>query len=125
MSQSGSQAAAFFRDVRRSGVVWIVRDDDGYASRLSTDGRGIFPFWSTPARATRAATIWGNGLRAGSMPLVFWRDHELPDLAREGCRIGINWSGPHLVGWDFTPAEVLNRLAAADRPGAELGPDTA
>ncbi len=26
--------------------------------------------------------------------------------------IGINWSGPRLVGWSFTPAEVLNRLAA-------------
>lgn len=28
--------------------------------------------------------------------------------------IGINWSGPRLVGWSFTPMEVLNRLAAAN-----------
>ncbi|SCF63386.1 hypothetical protein GA0115280_104454 [Streptomyces sp. Cmuel-A718b] len=26
--------------------------------------------------------------------------------------IGINWTGPRLVGWSFTPAEALNRLAA-------------
>ncbi|MDQ0767232.1 hypothetical protein QF027_009867 [Streptomyces canus] len=28
--------------------------------------------------------------------------------------IGINWSGPRLVGWSFTPMEVLKRLAAGD-----------
>jgi hypothetical protein len=28
--------------------------------------------------------------------------------------IGINWSGPRLVGWSFTPKEVFNRLAVAD-----------
>jgi hypothetical protein len=27
--------------------------------------------------------------------------------------IGINWSGPRLVGWSFTSDEVLNRLSAA------------
>jgi hypothetical protein len=48
------------------------------------------------------------------MPLETWCDHELPDYARDGLKIGVNWSGPRLVGWDFTPAEVLNRLAAAD-----------
>lgn len=28
--------------------------------------------------------------------------------------IGVNWSEPRLVGWSFTPVEVLRRLAAAD-----------
>jgi hypothetical protein len=48
------------------------------------------------------------------MPLETWRDRELPDYARDGLKIGVNWSGPRLVGWDFAPMEVLNRLAAAD-----------
>ncbi|MEV6019212.1 MULTISPECIES: DUF2750 domain-containing protein [unclassified Streptomyces] len=114
MSQSGSQAAAFFRDVRQSGVVWIVRDDDGMPTHLSASGTRSLPFWSTSARARRAAKIWGNGLRVESMPLEIWRDRELPDCAQDGLKIGINWSGPRLVGWDFTPEEVLNRLAATD-----------
>lgn len=70
--------------------------------------------WSTSARAQRAAKIWGHGLRVDSMPLDIWRDRELPDVARDGLVIGINWSGPRLVGWSFTTMEVLNRLAAAD-----------
>ncbi|MFE9967532.1 DUF2750 domain-containing protein [Streptomyces sp. NPDC005525] len=114
MSQSGSQVAAFFRDVRQSGVVWLVRDDSGSPAPLSADGTRSLPFWSTSARAQRAAKIWGSGLRVESRSLEAWRDLELPDAAREGLMIGINWSGPRLVGWSFTPVEVLNRLAAAD-----------
>ncbi|MFG2886910.1 hypothetical protein ACGFYV_32245 [Streptomyces sp. NPDC048297] len=57
--------------------------------------------------------MWGQGLRVESMPLDTWRDRELPDVARDGLLIGINWSGPRLVGWSLTPMEVLNRLAAA------------
>jgi hypothetical protein len=56
-------------------------------------------------------------LRPESSPLSRWRDVELPDLARDGLRVGINWSGPRLVGWDFTVAEVMNRLAHALREG--------
>ncbi|MBY8878495.1 DUF2750 domain-containing protein [Streptomyces sp. PLK6-54] len=113
MSQSGSQAAAFFRDVPRTGVVWWVRDDEGTPAPLSDDGTRSLPFWSTAARAQRAADIWGHGLRVESMAVAVWRDRELPDADREGLLIGINWSGPRLVGWSFTPTEVLNRLAAA------------
>lgn len=114
MSQSGSQAAAFFRDVRRNSVIWLVRNDDGSPTHLSADGTRSLPFWSTSARAQRAAKIWGAGLRVASMPLDIWCDHVLPDAARDGIMIGINWSGPRLVGWSFTPRDVVNRLAAAD-----------
>ncbi|MFE9859382.1 DUF2750 domain-containing protein [Streptomyces sp. NPDC005780] len=117
MSQSGSQAAAFFKDVSRSGVVWFVRDDEGSPAHLAADGTRSFPFWSTSARAQRAAKIWGRGLRVGSMPLGIWCDHVLPDAARDGLVIGINWSGPRLVGWSFTPKEVLNRLAPSSATG--------
>ncbi|WP_343299829.1 DUF2750 domain-containing protein [Streptomyces sp. AM 2-1-1] len=112
MSQSGSQAAAFFRDVRTSRVVWLVRKDEGSPTHLSADGTRSFPFWSTSPRAQRAAKIWGHGLQVDSMPLGTWCDLVLPDAARDGLVIGTNWSGPRLVGWSFTPGEVLNRLAA-------------
>lgn len=111
MSQSGSQAAAFFKDVRPSGVVWFVRDDDGSPTHLSADGTRSFPFWSTSARAQRAAKIWGRGLRVGSMPLDVW--FQLIPITSP-C-------GPRLVGWSFTPEEVLNRL---DPPSATGHPIT-
>ncbi|WP_097873501.1 DUF2750 domain-containing protein [Streptomyces sp. ms184] len=67
MSQSGSQAAAFFREACRSGTVWFVRDEEGSPAPLSADGTRSLPYWSTKARAQRAAKIWGHGLYADSM----------------------------------------------------------
>ncbi|MGW0090098.1 DUF2750 domain-containing protein [Streptomyces sp. NPDC003328] len=114
VSQSGSQAPAFLRDVRQSKVVWLVRDDDGSPTHLSADGTRSLPFWSTSPRAQRAAKIWGHGLRVEAMPLNTWCDRVLLDGARDGLVICINWTGPRLFGWSLTPKEVLNRLAAAD-----------
>jgi hypothetical protein len=118
MSQSGSQAAAFFRDVRRSRVVWLVQGDEGSPTHLSENGTRSLPFWSASARAQRAAKTWGRGLRVSSMPLDAWCERVLPDAARDGLAIGINWSGQRLVGWSFTCAEVRRRLAATDQPPA-------
>jgi hypothetical protein len=47
------------------------------------------------------------------MTLDHWRNAELPDLADEQLLVGINWSGPRLVGWSFTVPEVINRLTHA------------
>lgn len=110
MSTSGAQSAAFFHDIARTRTVWWVRDDDGGPIPVATSGHLAFPYWSTKARAQRAAKLWGSQFRAVSMPLDHWRSAALPDLAREDLRVGINWSGPRLTGWDFTVSEVINRL---------------
>ncbi|MGW1533681.1 DUF2750 domain-containing protein [Streptomyces aureus] len=110
MSVSGAQAAAFFRDVARTRTVWWVRDDEGCPVPVATSGHEAFPYWSTKARAQRAAELWGPDFRAVSMPLDQWRNAALPDLVEEDLRVGINWSGPRLTGWDFTVSEVVNRL---------------
>jgi uncharacterized protein DUF2750 len=113
VSQSGSQAAAFFTEPARHRIVWYVRDD--VAMPASKDR--ALPYWSSKSRAQQAADIWGNGLRVVSMPLETWRTKDPPELADEGYQVGINWTGPRLTGWDFTVAEVLNRLAHALREG--------
>jgi hypothetical protein len=113
LSTSGAQAAAFFREVVKRGVVWWVRDDEGGPTWPSSSGEQVVPYWSSEARVNRAVAIWGTQFRAMSMPLRRWQEVELPDLAAEGLRVGINWSGQRLTGWDFTVEEVLNRLAHA------------
>ncbi|MFD3504950.1 DUF2750 domain-containing protein [Streptomyces sp. NPDC058678] len=114
MSQSGSQAAAFFRDVRESRVVWLVRDDNGSPTHLSADGTRSLPFWSTSPRAERAAKIWGRGLRAESMPLDTWCDRVTarcrPGWTRDRHQLERAAPGRR----SFTPKEVLNRLAAVN-----------
>lgn len=111
MSVSGAQAAAFFREVGQHRTVWWVRDDGGSPTPASESGRPAFPYWSSEARAQRAAETWGPQFRAVSMPLDHWRDVALPDLAADDLRVGINWTGSRLTGWDLTVDEVRNRLA--------------
>lgn len=117
VSHSASQAAAFFREVAGHRTVWYVTDDEGSPALKTFSGRRAFPYWSSQARAQRAAKTWGGGLRAIFVPLETWRSEELPELAAEDYLIGINWTGPRLVGWDFTVPEVLNRLAHSLREG--------
>ncbi|MEV4134095.1 hypothetical protein AB0J72_18230 [Dactylosporangium sp. NPDC049742] len=114
MRASGAQAAAFFREVARHRTVWWVRDDQGSPAPLLSTGERAFPYWSSEFRPV-------------SMALETWRTRELPDLAKDNFRIGINWSGPRLTGWDFTPDEVVSRLAHAlgeppfDSPSGDKG----
>ncbi|MEV0578016.1 DUF2750 domain-containing protein [Streptomyces sp. NPDC050392] len=113
MSTSGAQTAAFFREIARTRTVWWVRDDDGCPTPVSSSGTPVFPYWSSETRAQHAAHLWGPEFRADSMPLDHWRDAALPDLAKDGLQVGINWSGQRLSGWDFTVGEVVNRLIHA------------
>ena len=69
-------------------------------------GRAVLVF--PGPRQTRGPRL-GGSLRAVSLSLETWRTEELPTLADQGLRVGINWTGPRLVGWDFTVSEVLNR----------------
>ncbi|WP_406274830.1 DUF2750 domain-containing protein [Actinacidiphila glaucinigra] len=92
---------------------WFVRDDAGSPASMDSSGRRSAPYWSTAARAKRAAELWGGNLRVEPMTLDHWRDAELPVLAQEQLLVGINWSGPRLVGWSFTVPEVINRLIHA------------
>lgn len=117
MSRSGSQAAAFFHEVARHQLVWFVRDDQGSPAPEVSSGVRAMPYWSSRARAQRAANIWGNDLRPVHISREKWRDSDLPSLADDGYHVGIDWTGPRLVGWDFTVAEALNRLAHALREG--------
>lgn len=65
--------------VARHRTVWWVRDEGGSPMPRSDSGRPAFPYWSSEARAQRAAALRGPQFRAVSMPVDHWRDTALPD----------------------------------------------
>ncbi|SDX36579.1 Protein of unknown function [Amycolatopsis xylanica] len=111
MSQSAAHADAFFRDIARTGVVWQVRDDQGSPSPTDESGARVLPYWSTQARAARAAKVWGGGLKPASLPLAHWVERELAGIEKDGFLVGLNWSGPGMTGFALTAREVLARLS--------------
>jgi hypothetical protein len=122
VSQSGAQAAAFFRDVVRTREVWTVREEQGFPAPKTPDGARAQPFWSSERRVRRIISTVPDyaGFQPHRIPLDEWCRWWLADSGREGLLMGINWSGPRAVGWDFKPREVMVRLDAAEREAATL-----
>ncbi|GHJ16034.1 MULTISPECIES: DUF2750 domain-containing protein [unclassified Micromonospora] len=74
-----------------------MRDAQGSPAPKTSSGTRAMPYWSSQAGAQRAADVWGNDLRPVPISLEAWRKDELPELANEAYRIGLNWTGPLLA----------------------------
>jgi hypothetical protein len=114
MTHSASQAAAWRTDVRATGRVWTVEDDDGIPAPINADGRRAMPFWSTRSRVEKiiASVPAYAGFRPFELTVDEFGTRWLEDLERDGLLVGINWSGAAVTGYDVEPAEVRDWLAA-------------
>lgn len=112
MTQSASQAAAFYRDVAKNRMMWTVEDDVGYPAPMTSSGQRAQPFWSSKKRAEKI--IAEVPAYAIFKPVeVTWDDfvnNWASDLASSGLLMGINWSGPRATGYDVEPANVLQNV---------------
>lgn len=118
MSTSAAQAAAFSAEALREQSVWTIRDGAGYPAPLDAHGERAQPFWSLRSRAERIVTQVPAyaGFVVEEVPLERFRERWLTGLARDGIRVGLNWSGARATGYDVAAPEVERSLAAAGRP---------
>jgi hypothetical protein len=109
MSQAASQAAAFYRDVARTGKLWTLEDDAGYPAPKNQSGDRSMPFWSSLARVQRIIkTVPAySSFRPLEMSWEHFVEEWVPALAADGCLVGLNWSGKHATGYDCKPHEVV------------------
>jgi hypothetical protein len=70
------------------------------------------PFWSSQRRAERIVeTVPAYaGMSIVEVPVDDFRERWLPGLARDGIRVGLNWTGVRATGFDEVAAEVVKRL---------------
>lgn len=116
MRQSAAQAAAFFREVVRTGVVWTMRDGGGFPAPMTSEGQRVMPFWSRKSRVLRIieSVPAYSGFEPEEIPLAEWRTEWLAGLRRDNMLAGVNWSGSEAAGMDLEPSAVLSRLEAAE-----------
>ena len=108
MSVAAAHASAFYSEVARSGIVWAIRDQQGYPAPAGSGGARAMPFWSLQSRADKVIESVPD--YAGFVPVsILWQefcDHWIPGLVADGLLVGLNWSGVRATGYDVPPADV-------------------
>lgn len=118
MTQAGSQAHAFYKDVRLSKSVWTVRDAGGFPATKTASGKRAQPFWSSRTRVERIIrTVRAYaGFEPHEISLEDFLASWLPTLERDGILVGVNWSGPKALGYDLEPSRLAEVLSGDSRP---------
>lgn len=118
MSQSASQAAAFYRDVAAQRALWTLCDEVGFPQPMTSSGRRAQPFWSSRARVERIiATL--PAYAEFEPHEVSWRAFVAewaPELERAQVLVGVNWSGARATGYDLEPSEVVANVSVYLEP---------
>jgi hypothetical protein len=117
--QSASQASAFYREAAQGGLVWTVRDANGFPAPVNSDGQRAQPFWSSRARAEcviRSVAAY-QGFTPVEIELEAFLNRWVPGLAQDGILIGVNWSGANATGYDIAPTQVAESISHFLRVG--------
>jgi hypothetical protein len=123
VSQAASQATAFYHDVARNHKMWTIRDEQGYPAPKASDGTRSQPFWSSLSRAQRIVETVAayKGMWPVEISWAEFCDTLLPELERDGMKVGLNWSGPMAVGYDREAIGVRRSVEAYAALAAEHG----
>jgi hypothetical protein len=103
----------FIQRVVDSGVVWGLKDDDGWVTSSSTaeqtEERAIMPFWSDRAYAKQCAKDEWSSYEPTQIPLDLFLEHWLPGMHADGYLVGTNWN-VSLCGHEIEPLQLLAEI---------------
>ncbi|MDH5178051.1 MAG: DUF2750 domain-containing protein [Gammaproteobacteria bacterium] len=112
MTQSASQASAFYKEVASTRIVWTIRDAGGFPAPLNSDGKRSQPFWSSLSRVKKI--IQNVDAYSNFEPVkIQWdafSERWVPGLKSDGILVGVNWSGNRATGYDLDPEEVKKNV---------------
>jgi len=114
MSNAAAHAAAFYREVAESGVVWGIRDVGGFPAPVASNGKRAMPFWSSESRALvviREVSSYGD---FSPVPIAWevFCTRWVPGLLGDDLLAGVNWSGHSASGFDISPIELQRNVEA-------------
>ncbi len=111
MSQAASQASIFFEQVVREGRVFTFLDE-GHRIALGMSTGEVVPWWSSRTRVVKVQKDQAKyrEFSIDEISLEAFLNEVLPGFHAEGVRIGVNWSGPRLTGFDYSVEDVRRNL---------------
>ncbi len=111
MSQAASQASIFFEQVARERCAFTLLDEGNYIALPMSNG-DVVPFWSSRSRVERVQGTHPKYASFGidETPLDTFLTELLPRFDADGTRVGANWSGLRLTGFDYSVSDVRKNL---------------
>jgi hypothetical protein len=111
VSQAASQASIFFEQVARERRAFTLLDEGHYIAMPMSNG-DVVPFWSSRSRVEK---VQGTHPKYASFeidetPLDTFLTEVLPRFDAHATRVGANWSGPRLTGFDYSVPDVRKNL---------------
>jgi len=110
---AAAHVAVFCKDVAKNKNVWTIQlPDQNYIKWENSDGSEVFPVWSTKSRVQKIISYEEEF--DGAIPIKFTFEEFLsdwmPELLENSIRLGPNWAGENLMGWDMGAQEVIDRI---------------
>lgn len=111
MTISSAQASKFYEQVVTDGRVFTFLAEGSFLVFPMHDGE-VVPFWSSLTRLTRIRSLHPKYRRyeIDEIPLSKFLGNVVPQLAAESIRIGVNWSGKRLSGYDISADELRTNI---------------
>jgi hypothetical protein len=101
----------FIERVKKSGEVWGLKSDKGWANCPSNhnEQKDVMVFWSDRAYAARHVKDGWGEYEPTPIPLDLFISRWLQGMNRDGALVGPNWDA-HLCGLEVEPLEVSQEL---------------
>ena len=114
MSIAAPQAAAFYREVAVSKVVWAISDAGGFPAPIAGAGSRSMPFWSSESRALKVIQDVAAYKDFKAVPIAWttFCERWVPGLIKDGLLAGVNWSGSSALGYDVEPDQLRKNVEA-------------
>ena len=111
MTIAAAQAQKFYQQVTADQHVFTFLADDSYLVFKVGDAE-VVPFWSSRSRLDRVQTLHPKyrNYMVDEISLDQFLTKTLSQFREEQIRVGVNWSGRRLTGYDLTADDLERNL---------------
>ena len=112
MTIAAAQASQFYEQVSRKAKVFTFTENEHFLVFV-VDENQVVPFWSSRSRVERIQREHPKYEKYSieEMSLTEFLEKTLVQLDEESIRVGVNWSGKRLNGYDIPVADLRKNLA--------------
>lgn len=102
----------FFEEAVQQKMVWTIANEEGYSISTNEQGESVVPLWSSRMKVEKiinSVPIY-RGDHALAISLNDFINNRIDEFREDNLLVGANWCGKELMGREFLPSEILERI---------------